>query len=128
MKNYFIRFFIRLIPFTILLFIIQYLVVTYLLGQVDFYYQTFAIYLFHFLTTLIIYLGLLLVYRNFREYTGYGFMAASFLKMVAAIVFLLPMLLNYEDHAFENLLAFFIPYFLFLIFETYYAVKLINSK
>lgn len=128
MKNYFTQFIIRLIPFTLLLFMIQYLVVAYLLQQVDFYYPTFAIYLFHFLATLVIYLGLLLVYKYFKDYTGFGFMAGSFLKMVAAIVFLLPMLLNYTGNAFANLMAFFIPYFLFLIFETFYAVKLINYK
>lgn len=128
MKTYFTRFIIRLIPFTLILFLIQYLVVAYLMGPTEFYYPTFAIYLFHFLTTLLIYLGLLLVYKHYKDYTGFGFMAASFLKMVAAIVFLLPMLLNYTGNAFANLLAFFIPYFLFLIFETLYAVKLINSK
>lgn len=128
MIKYFTRFIVRLIPFTLLLYLIQYLVAANLMEHVDFYYPTFAIYLFHFLATLLIYQGLLLVYKHFRDYTGFGFMAASFLKMVAAIVFLLPMLLNYTGNAFANLLAFFIPYFLFLIFETYYAVRLINSK
>lgn len=128
MINYFKGFLIRLIPFTLLLFLIQYLVVTYLMGPTDFYYTQLSIYLFHFLATLLIYLGLLLVYKHFKDFTGFGFMAASFFKMVAAIVFLLPMLLNYTGNAFANLLAFFIPYFLFLIFETYYAVRLINSK
>lgn len=128
MKHYLAKFILRLFPLTLLLFIIQYVVVNQVLENVDFYYPTYAIYLFHFLATFIIYTSLIFIFKNFPDYTGYAFMGASFLKMVAAIIFLLPMLLNYTSNAFGNLLAFFIPYFLFLIFETLYAVKLINSK
>jgi uncharacterized Tic20 family protein len=55
-------------------------------------------------------------------------MGASLFKMLAAVLFLLPMLLNNENSPFINLLSFFLPYFLYLIFETFFAVKLINSK
>lgn len=92
------------------------------------FYPVYAIYLFHIAATFLIYLLLLFVYNNFQDKTGFAFMGASLLKMAAAVIFLLPVLLNNSGHALTNLLSFFIPYFLFLVFETYYAVKLINVK
>ena len=67
------------------------------------------------------------MYRNFTENTGFAFMGLSLLKMVAAIIFLLPLVLSETNQVFANILAFFVPYFLFLVFETLYAVKLINK-
>ncbi len=128
MKQQLLKFAYRLLPFTIILFFVQYLITAFLLGDMDLYYPVYAIYLFHFLATLIIYIILILIYNNFQDKTGFAFMGASLLKMLAAVLFLLPMLLNNSSNPFANLLSFFIPYFLFLIFETFYAVKLINVK
>jgi hypothetical protein len=55
-------------------------------------------------------------------------MGASLIKMMAAIVFLIPILINNSVNALINIISFFIPYFLFLVFETYYAVKLIKRN
>lgn len=128
MKNQLVRFLALLLPFTIILFITQYLIVNFSLSNYEFFYSTYAIYLFHFLATFLIYLVLVLIYHNFRDKTGFAFMGASFIKMLAAIIFLLPMLLNHTGNAFGDLLSFFIPYFLYLVFETFYAVRLINTK
>lgn len=95
---------------------------------VKFFYSLPAIYLFHVLATLLIYIGILLVYKNYSDYTGYAFMGAGLLKMMAAVLFLLPMLLAKTKDPFINILSFFIPYFLYLVFETFYAVKLLNAK
>lgn len=128
MKNQLVRFLALLLTFTIILFITQYLIVNFSLSNYEFFYPTYAIYLFHFLATFLIYLVLVLIYHNFRDKTGFAFMGASFIKMLAAIIFLLPMLLNHTGNAFGDLLSFFIPYFLYLVFETFYAVRLINTK
>ncbi|QED38491.1 hypothetical protein FK178_12545 [Antarcticibacterium arcticum] len=128
MKQQLLNFSYRLLPFTIILFLIQYLISAFLLEDMVLYYPVFAIYLFHFLATLIIYFILILIYNNFQDKTGFAFMGASLLKMLAAVLFLLPMLLSNSGNPFANLLSFFIPYFLFLVFETFYAVKLINAK
>ncbi len=128
MKQQLLHFAYRLLPFTIILYLIQYLITAFLLEGVDLYYPVYAIYLFHFLATLIIYFILILVYNNFQDKTGFAFMGASLLKMLAAVLFLLPMLLSNSANPFANLLSFFIPYFMFLVFETFYAVKLINVK
>ncbi|MBE7641481.1 MULTISPECIES: hypothetical protein [Salegentibacter] len=126
MKNDLLAFLKRLLPFTLFLWLIQFLLQQYVL-ELDFYYSSFSIYLFHFVATFLIYSILVFVYRNFTENTGFAFMGLSLLKMVMAVIFLLPLVLSGLDGVFSNILAFFIPYFLFLIFETLYAVKLINK-
>lgn len=120
----FLKFFI---PFSLILFAIQFGLVNYVF-KLDLYYSTIAIYGFHVLATFIIYLFLVFVYNSFSDKTGFAFMACSLLKMLAAVLFLLPLMLNGITKPFLNIITFFIPYFLFLIFETVYAVKLINSK
>jgi len=113
---------------TAILFVSQYLIMAKYLSNVDFYYGVSAIYSFHVLATLIIYLILLWVHNNFKDNTGFAFMGASLLKMLAAVLFLLPMILERSPDALENVFAFFVPYFFYLIFETLQAVRLINSK
>lgn len=120
----FLKFFI---PFSLILFAIQFGLVNYVF-KLDLYYSTIAIYGFHVLATFFIYLFLVFVYNSFSDKTGFAFMACSLLKMLAAVLFLLPLMLNDVTKPFLNIITFFIPYFLFLIFETVYAVKLINSK
>ncbi|WP_037318408.1 hypothetical protein [Salegentibacter sp. Hel_I_6] len=126
MKNELLAFLKRLLPFTILLWLIQFLLQRYVLDM-DFYYSSLSIYLFHFFATFAIYLCLVFVYKNFTDKTGFAFMGLSLFKMVAAVIFLLPLVLSDVNAVFANILAFFIPYFLYLVFETLYAVKLINK-
>jgi hypothetical protein len=113
------------IPFSLLIIAIHYFVI-YNLEYTNFHYSLPAIYFFHILATLIIYVALVLVYEKAREYTGYTFIGAGLLKMMAAVLFLLPMITGNTEKPFLDILSFFIPYFLYLIFETIYAVKLIN--
>lgn len=127
MKQRLLHFLKILIPFSILLFGIQYYLVSFVL-QKDFYYSTLAIYAFHFFSTLLIYLFLVYVHNSFRDKTGFAFMACSLLKMMAAVLFLLPVMLSDSADPLGEIFAFFIPYFLYLIFETIHAVKLINIK
>ncbi|PTX45070.1 hypothetical protein C8P64_1060 [Christiangramia gaetbulicola] len=115
------------LPFSIILFFIQFALVNYVF-KIELYYSTLAIYAFHFLATFLIFLFLVFVHKTFSDKTGFAFMACSLLKMLAAVLFLLPVMLNDTPNPFQDIVAFFIPYFLFLIFETIYAVKLINTK
>ncbi len=113
---------------TAVLFVTQYFITENYFANINFYYGVPAIYTFHVLATLIIYLVLLWIHNNFKDNTGFAFMGASLLKMLAAVLFLLPMILERMPNALENVFAFFIPYFIYLIFETIQAVRLINSK
>lgn len=126
MKNNILAFLKILFPFSISLWLIQSLLQHYVLS-LDFFYSTYSIYIFHFVATFIIYGILVLVYLNYRDKTGFAFMGLSLIKMLAAVLFLLPLVLSETNAVFANILMFFIPYFLFLILETLYAVKLINK-
>lgn len=127
MKTYYSAFLKVFIPFSILLFAIQYLLLNFLF-ETDLFYPVWAIFLFHIFSTLINFSILLWVHDNFQDKTGFAFMGLGLVKMLAAVIFLLPLLLSGISSVFLNILAFFIPYFLFLGFETFYAVKLINTK
>lgn len=127
MKDKIISFLKVFVPFSILLFLLQFAVVNHLI-KAELYYTTIAVYSFHVLATFLIFLFLSYVHITFRDKTGFAFMASSLLKMLAAVLFLLPMMLSDVSNPFHDMLAFFIPYFLFLIFETICAVRLINIK
>jgi hypothetical protein len=92
------------------------------------YYSLVSIYAFHIISALTVTAIIHWVYKSSQDHTGFAFMGTSLLKMLAAIVFLLPSFLADEKPDFGNILNFFIPYFLFLIFEATQVVKLINSK
>lgn len=127
MKEKLLAFLKVLVPFAFILGLFQYLIIDYLV-EVELYYSIFSIYTFHILVTFLIYFALVFIHENFEDKTGFAFMALSLFKMLAAIIFLLPMMLAEVEAPFGSLVSFFVPYFFFLIFETIYVVKLINSK
>ena len=98
-----------------------------LLSVID-YYSLTSIYAFHITSALLVTLVIQLVHANFKDYAGFAFIGTSLLKMLAAILFLLPGFLSEDKPNFINILNFFIPYFLFLIFEAIQVIKLINTK
>jgi hypothetical protein len=117
-----------LIPFTLLLFAAQYYGTAAWNAHHEFFYATWSIYLFLFVTTLLIYLLLLFVNLNFPDFTGFAFLGTTFVKMMAAVVFLIPLIQSEGRETNLDIAAFFIPYFLFLLFETVFAVRLINKR
>lgn len=127
MKEKTLGFLKYLLPVSIVLFAVQYVLVNMVL-KLDLYYPTWAIYVFHLTATLIIYAVLVWINENFKDKTGFAFMGFGMLKMMAAVVFLLPLILSKAPHTFANLVAFFVPYFLFLLLETIFAVRLINAE
>lgn len=122
-------FLLVLIPFTIFFFIIQGFTIKQLEEHESvFFYNTWSIYLFHFLATLLIYGAILFVHKTYPEKSGFAFMALSLLKMFAAIVFLLPLIQDKDHSVLSDVLAFFIPYFLFLFVETFFVLKILNHE
>lgn len=121
--------FLKLIfPFSIVLFFIQYYVVGVFFENISFFYSTWSIYIFHLITTLLSYAFLIFVNKNFADKTGFAFMGLSLVKMMAAIVFLIPLIQSDLKNQIPDVGAFFIPYFLFLFFETIFAVRLISKQ
>ena len=116
-----------LIPFAIVLFLVQHFTVANLFKDIPFFYSTWSIYVFHIIITLLSYLFLLFVHKNFPDKTGFTFMGIGLIKMMAGVVFLIPMIQSDTIDRIPDVAAFFIPYFLFLFFETIFAVRLINK-
>ncbi|ESU29972.1 hypothetical protein FLJC2902T_04570 [Flavobacterium limnosediminis JC2902] len=128
MKEKIIPFLKQFLPFSVLLFFAQKILVeTYFTG-ITFYYETLSIYLFHFICTLLFFFFLVFVNQTFFDKTGYAFLATGILKMMASVVFLLPLIQSDLDDKKPDVIAFFIPFFLFLLFETIHSVRLLGQK
>jgi uncharacterized membrane protein YcgQ (UPF0703/DUF1980 family) len=120
----FLKFFV---PFSIVLFATQYFAMQSLSETLDFFYQAWSIYTFNIVATFLVYLFLIFVNNNFKDYTGFAFLGASLFRMMAAVVFLIPLIKAGVKDPIIDISTFFIPYFLFLFFETYFAIRLINK-
>ena len=114
------------LPFSIVLFVAQYFAMQFLSDKFVFLYSAWSIYLFNIVATFLVYLFLIFVHKNFANYTGFAFLGASFIRMMAAIVFLIPLIKAHVKNPIVDISTFFIPYFLFLLFETYFTIHLIN--
>ena len=69
---------------------------------------------------------------NYRFSTGKTnvfnvFMILTFLKMIFAILFLLPVLLSDFENKQPDVFNFFIPYFMYLFFEVYALTKFLQK-
>ncbi len=124
----FYKFLKLIIPFSIVLFFIQKYTIDSFFQNITFFYSTWSIYLFHLLITLVSYGFLLFVNRTFADKTGFAFMGFSLFKMMAAIVFLIPLIQSDLESQIPDVSAFFITYFLYLFFETLFAVRLLSKQ
>lgn len=126
MKKIFQNPYISILLFSIFIIVVHW-VIDYVFSIVT-YYSLVSIYLFHVISALAVAGIIQLVYSNFKDQAGLAFMATSLIKMLAAILFLLPGFISDDKPNFSNILNFFVPYFLFLIFEAIQVIKLINPK
>lgn len=118
-----------LLPFTLVFGFLQHYIVTKIFNKIDFLYKTFDIYLFNILVAIVLFTILLVINKKSPLKTGFAFMGANLVKMFLVVLFLIPLIQSdtISDKAFD-MLTVIIPYFLFLIFETVFAVQLINQK
>ena len=115
------------IPYTLLLYLLNKIIINHFFYDLKLETSIVSIYLFLFIATLIIYIFLFFVNKKYPEITGFAFLTSGLLKMMASVVFLLP-LIQSKNIVVNDVIAFFVPYFLFLIFETIFAVRLINAR
>jgi Family of unknown function (DUF6168) len=116
----------RFIPFSIILFFLHFFVIEKFSSNYSFYYSIYTIYLFHIITTALVCFIIIYINEKLAEKTGFAFMALSILKMLAAILFLIPLIRIDKDQKLPDIFAFFIPYFAFLFFELTFIIKLLN--
>ncbi len=122
------RLFIYLVPITVLFYFCQEYILSTYFNQVEFKLSTFSIYLFHFLTVGVSYTLLVLVNKYFFQQTGYTFLAFGIIKMGLSVFFLMPVIDSDIANKIPDVLSFFSPFFVFLLLETIFSVKLLNSS
>lgn len=127
-KKTFISFLKILLPVTILCGVAQYLIINMLFEPSVFFLNTWSIYLFHLSVTLVILAALLAVAKVAYDKVGYAFMACSMFKMFFSILFLIPLIKSNQESKIGDIIAFFIPYFIFLGFDTYFTLRLLKLK
>jgi hypothetical protein len=123
----FLNFLKIFLPFALVLFGLQYFVTSAVVPDTFFYYSLESIYIFHIVITIAAHLFLLFVHKTFPDKAGFTFMGMGLLKMMACVVFLIPMIQSDTVDRIPDVGAFFIPYFIFLLFETVFAVRIINK-
>jgi len=120
-------FLIQLTTLSLILFGIHTYLIHYFFDDYLFF-PLWQIYLFHFIITFLVYTFLNYKYSNGKIEIFNSFMIATFLKMTLAIIFLLPLLLSEFENKKPDVFNFFIPYFLFLIFEVYSVNTFLQKK
>ena len=120
-------FIVSLLIFAALLFGIHY----YILSQFfdgKLHFPIWVIYAFNAILVCIVY-AVLNYNKNHNSEKMYQlFLVLTLLKMVLAVVFLLPLFFGKSDHAQLEVINFFIPYFLFLAFEIFNLNKFLQKN
>ena len=75
-----------------------------------------------------IYLFLYLYRHKYKEQLGFLYMIGSFLKFTFFFIFFYPSYHKDGHISKSEFLTFFIPYAVCLVIETYYLIKLLNSR
>ncbi len=105
---------------------------TYLLGHlakdISYFFSLYEPYLFHIASVFIIYTIINYRYSNGKKEVFNTFIALMMIKMVLAVVFLLPLILAEIDNKIPDVLNFFLPYFLFLAFEVYSVNNFLKAE
>jgi len=123
-----INFLVQFISLSILIFGVHAYLNFHFAKDVVLFFPLWHIYVFHLITIIIIYTLI-----NYRDSIGKTevfntFILGMLLKMILAMVFLLPWILSKPEQKGFDLANFFIPYFIFLAFEVYSVVKFLQKK
>lgn len=121
-------FFAALVVFSIIIFGLHSYLFSHFFEDTIVTISLWSIYTFHFITVFLVFTIANFVAERNIGHVFVVFMGATLLKMVLAIVFLLPVLLKEVPNATADVLNFFIPYFVFLAFEVVSVVLLMKRK
>jgi uncharacterized membrane protein SirB2 len=111
-----VYFLVILLGLSLIFWGVHYLLVSHFF-PVSLYYPIWAIYLFNLVLVLIMYGALQFSQRKRPEGQLKLFLWLTTLKMLAAMVFLLPLFMKKTAHITLEAFNFFIPYFIYLILE-----------
>lgn len=88
----------------------------------------YKIYLFHLIVTTVVIVAV--NYKSLQKESNVFniFMLFTFVKMILALVFLLPVFLSTAKNRNYDAVNFFIPYFIYLAFEVFVITKLLQKQ
>ena len=124
-----VSFLIQITILSIVLFGAHYYVLHHFANNITLFFPLWQVYLFQIIVTVFLYTIVNYKYTSKNANIFNFFMIATLLKMVLAIVFLLPMILsktflNKQPDVFN----FFVPYFIYLFFEVYSLTRFLQKK
>ena len=121
-------FLLQLFGVTAIIFGVHAYLLSHFAKDIDFFFPLWHIYLFHALVTTVLYSSINYRYSNGKKDIFNLFMVLTFLKMILAIVFLLPLLLSDVENKQPDVFNFFIPYFLYLFFEVFALTRFLQKQ
>ena len=119
MTKNFRNFVLKLLIFAGLLFAVHYYIFFNFFSEVDLYFPLWSIYAFNAILVFVVYSFIIHKVSQGSDKALSTFLTLTLLKMVLAIIFLLPLFTGKAVHMKTEVFNFFIPYFLFLGFEIY---------
>ena len=123
-----IAFLLQLIGVSVVLFAVHSYLLYYFAKEVVFFFPVWQIYAFHVFVTVIFYTIINYKFSSGKKNVFNLFMILTFLKMVLAILFLLPLLISDFENKQPDVFNFFIPYFLFLFFEVFALTRFLQKS
>jgi hypothetical protein len=123
-----ILFLLQLIGVSVLIFAIHSYLLHYFAKDSLFFFPVWQIYVFHTFVTFIFYTLINYKFSTGKKNIFNLFMGMTFLKMLLAILFLLPLLLSDFENKQADVFNFFIPYFLYLFFEVFAITKFLQEQ
>ena len=112
-----LKFIFKLLGLTALLYFVHYYIFINFFSEITLYLPIWSIYAFNGVLVLIVFLIINYKVSNGSENVLNIFLGSTSVKMILAIVFLLPLFLGKSDNSKIEVFNFFIPYFFYLAFE-----------
>lgn len=122
------NFLIQLLVASILAFAVHSYLLYHFANETYFFFPVWQIYIFHFIITVLLYGLINYKYSQGKTDVFNSFMTGTLLKMILAIIFLLPLLLSEVENKKPDVINFFFLYFLFLAFEVLYITKFLQKE
>ncbi len=123
-----IAFLLQLIGVSVLLFAAHSYLLYHFAKEITFFFPLWQIYTFHLIITLVFYTVINYKFSSGKKDIFNLFMVMTFLKMILAILFLLPLILSNFENKQPDVFSFFISYFLYLFFEVFAITKFLQKS
>ena len=128
LSNTQVEFIVQLIFISLVLFGVHSYLAHYFFHTTSLFFPLWHIYLFHFFVTTILFSVLNYKYKSGQKNIFNLFMGLTLLKMILAVLFLLPLLFSDFENKQADVFNFFIPYFFYLTFEIYYINNYLKKQ